>query len=324
MIHELPYVCFFRPNESFGLWLRRRGYRRVLEAGAGVGLLVSMFPFVLGIDMFRRENARSHVVIADALEFDVSTFDAVIIARPSHGDWSGDLARKVIGLGIDIVYVTVPGNMKFDPVELGMKEMLKDAGEDGESVWMWTRCPGMLDVEKWFLVRSLESGDVDPTLKRWTTDWVTKSGDKWENCFGGWFYRESTDEIMEERVVVSAQELDWTKTGLVGDHFSTGWCSPDGMWVGCDDRHHDRVADLHLKSDTRELENRGWCRVSKPVDWIEGDTGVQCMRNLTQEQRDTLSRRGVDLVAVDRRMAGRLPTGEILIPPHDSDGFGFL
>ena len=84
-----------------------------------------------------------------------------------------------------------------------------------------------------------------------------------------------TNQDLTGKQLVEAKtwdELDYTDTIFNSDFYHTGWVSPKGKFYGCETRHHHEQARYVHKTTDRELEKRGWIKITKNQDLKKGLT----------------------------------------------------
>ena len=69
-------------------------------------------------------------------------------------------------------------------------------------------------------------------------------------------------EIVEAK---SWLDLDWKDTKVYSDVYHTGWVSTNGKFYGCDFEFHDAQALLVHKLSSRELEQKGFIKITKKI-----------------------------------------------------------
>lgn len=60
-------------------------------------------------------------------------------------------------------------------------------------------------------------------------------------------------------------DLDWKGTKVYSDAYLTGWVSTDGEFYGCDYEYHNAQALLIHKCSLRELEEKGFIKITKKL-----------------------------------------------------------
>jgi len=115
--------------------------------------------------------------------------------------------------------------------------------------------------------------------------WFIDGGDKWHNYAGGFCPKSNDDEVLQTAEADDIHDLDWTLTDMISGKWDSGWIDRSGRFYGCNSQMHDTVADLVFNKTVKELEDQGWVRVYSKDEWI-------CMKRLSAEQRNTLSRKG--------------------------------
>ena len=60
-------------------------------------------------------------------------------------------------------------------------------------------------------------------------------------------------------------DLDWKGTKVYSPEYFTGWVSPDGKFYGCDYEYHLEQALFVHKTTMRDLEERGFIKITKKL-----------------------------------------------------------
>ena len=144
----LPDHVFFNPTPAFIAWLDRQK-ARVIDAGAGVGLLGALRPEkVVCFDINERENPRCEVYPIDTTTFPYPAGDIVLMARPSGGDWIHETWRRTLERGARVFYAGLAKNYARDLEGATFKLVLPAAGEDGEELFEITAAPTTVKLQQ--------------------------------------------------------------------------------------------------------------------------------------------------------------------------------
>lgn len=70
---------------------------------------------------------------------------------------------------------------------------------------------------------------------------------------------------------------DITKDYLLAevDKYDTGWLAPDGRFYGCDYMNHSLFAEFVFKTNERDLEEKGYCKIYRSM--LDGKLGFDHM-----------------------------------------------
>lgn len=141
----LPPIKFFEPTARFLRWMKDT-YRNeiVYDVGAGVGHVAQALSKrgikVLGIDISYRESTNlSQVLIADGESYKYLPDAVVMLCRPCHGQFTGEVIAQALRCKVAaVLYVGLERNVEADlgVYRDGFTPVLTGAGREGECVWV--------------------------------------------------------------------------------------------------------------------------------------------------------------------------------------------
>jgi hypothetical protein len=259
--------------------------RTIVDCGCGAGLLGSMLPEVISIDIIPRENT----LIKDILYMDVCKFPFTeqhfpIFIRPCHGHFISNFLFEHGNNVADCLYILHPKNVEND-IDRGynIKQIENWEGQDGERVFLVTLNKELVKgtTGKYKFVR-LRWGYIPEEKSDGSTFWRKEQNGMWINSAGGRCNIHTTNDsdswiVVETVYADDFDELDWSKTYLNDPEKESGWLSPEGIFYGCPYESHDDCAYYILKKSVAELENEGYIRIYHKDQW-------SCSKDITEVQ----------------------------------------
>ena len=141
---------------------------------------------------------------------------------------------------------------------------------------------------------------------------------------GWWEYRPETGKVynrnggwhnFSEHPMQEFKEGEWPDIiamTIRDDSLLTGWIAPDGEWYGCESTEHVSLANYLLKTSERDLEERGWIKVTEipwylhredPTNWPNRYEYYHFSNThrITKAQEKTLADHGLELKPYDIR-----------------------
>jgi hypothetical protein len=298
----LPNLRFFEPVDGFMEWfikeLSKCGRSRsIIEIGAGQGHLSRMIADaglnVMAIDLHEREETVFPVLPADATDFTHYPCNGtVIIARPNKGFWIADSINQALTAGSEVYYIAKPDRINDDLGDvIGDTMVMKmNVGAENEDIIRITR-KKVKKMTEFHLITWGHGHCVQGPA------WMRLIDNKWTGQSGGGFYKGDGKEpevIIETVEAESWEDLDYTKTSLVVGHEkrTSGWLDPKGKFYPCRTRDHDEYCYMIFKREIQELEDEGWARLGGIREHMNDYSDYRCLKQLTPEQRNKLSRIG--------------------------------
>jgi hypothetical protein len=297
MGHVLGSLRFFQPEASFLDWMSSRYRGQIIyDVGAGAGhvsvRLRDRGLDVRPIDIFRHECPEDAVTIADGTIFAYRPGSVVMLCRPNHGRFVGQVIAQADACRVrEVLYVGLAGNMMTDLGDRAVRagQVLTGAGKEDECVWRLTMDKGKRRGPKTMKVVLLQ---VAFPAGIW---WYQDDGDRWGNLGGGYMYKSPTDRVIDTAEIEDGawETLDWKRTSLLDPESGAGWLAPDGSFLGCESQRHDLVSWLVLHSTTGEVE-RDHVRVYEGPDRFGrgGHYAPPQQARMTAEQRNWLTMHG--------------------------------
>lgn len=143
IISNWPATRFFEPNGRFFAFMDQFKGKFICDCGSGSGFV----PHALrawghdadGIDLYSREDGYP-VTIKDATERVWRPSDFVLVCRPSHGGWAGEVIQNAIDAGAMVGYVGLYRNIYTDLTEEQINAVnirVEHVGSDDEFIWGW-------------------------------------------------------------------------------------------------------------------------------------------------------------------------------------------
>lgn len=78
------------------------------------------------------------------------------------------------------------------------------------------------------------------------------------------FARSSYNNLTDLEILdCDESDLNWENTTIFDNSYLTGWLSPEGVFYGCDYNHHKLQAKLVHKCSERDMEERGFVKITK-------------------------------------------------------------
>lgn len=127
------------------------------------------------------------------------------------------------------------------------------------------------------------------------------------NRAGGW-------HIFHAHPMQEFKECDWEDIlamTIRNDDLQTGWIAPNGEWFGCETTDHEKLARYYLKTTERDLEEKGWIKVTEIPAFLRIQDPETFPNRLeyfflnpygfiTKMQENTLFEKGLELSKFDR------------------------
>ncbi len=309
--HMIDQGVFFKPKRSFLQLLLdtpKFRYRRVIDVGAGVGHLSARL-FALGfeivpIDINVSVTQEYPVKVENGVTFYYDYQDLVIIARPCHNGFAHAVAVNAIEQGATVLYVSKAGNLAEDMTDLVTRELLRDAGEDGEVVYQVIGAPSQL--KEYALVQ----------LPFWDRpNWMMDKGSRYvqDNLLSG-FPKGGDEKVLRTMKAECFEQLDYTEV-LLDDKSDAGWVTPDGVWYGCKENDHIRVCTYIFGISVERAEKLGFVKASgdyrkdgnPPYSRADDKRLTPKQRKALEDHGYTLRHEGITEPLIDRshRLKGR-------------------
>ena len=269
--------------------------RTILDVGAGMGMLGSKLPGVVGIDLYPPEKQLSPVRRMPVEMWPFASMPVFpMFIRPCHSGFPGETLAKNKEHIADAIYISHPENMVDDlhdyidsvgGINNVKYEEFEWEGKDGEHVFHIIVNDKLYDeiknkkMTKFFRVtfeHYTQYGDNPLRHAGWyqKIDSPYREGKVWKNLNGGMCPVSEGDIVHEEVEVESINDLDWTKTGYGPEHMEkdpyNGWLSPTGKFVQSSYEGHEDTAELIIQESSTKLEEKGWVRLQKG-GYIEPD-----------------------------------------------------
>lgn len=143
VISGWPATRFFEPNGRFFEFMDQYKDKFICDCGSGSGWVPHSLRVLGhdadGIDLYSREDGYP-VTIKDATEREWRTTDIVLVCRPSHSGWAGDVIQSAIQAGAMVAYVGLHRNIHID-LDLdqinSVDLVITDVGSEGEFMYCW-------------------------------------------------------------------------------------------------------------------------------------------------------------------------------------------
>ncbi|MDO8414875.1 MAG: hypothetical protein Q7S87_01540 [Agitococcus sp.] len=134
---------FFTPTESFFQALAEYKDKRIVDAGAGMGL-VSIEAAARGFDMVAvdimpREGQWERVLImeAESMPYDANMW--LLLCRPDHSGWAYDTLEHALQQGAGVFYAGLARNFDIDLGGYVGRESMRweNVGKEGETLFLF-------------------------------------------------------------------------------------------------------------------------------------------------------------------------------------------
>lgn len=268
--------------------------KQVVDIGCGEGLLGSMRPNTISIDLLPHE----HEFITDIIHINVINFPFnrqhfPVFIRPCHGSFVEAGLETFKDIVSGCLYISNPDNLENDIDTLIYNPVMDKTwiGEEGERVFYLNFNEENGNKEKYYrIVMGDFAKGIDKDQLNYQSSWRTKGyrwdRDVWINSVGGMCPISKNDIILEECEADSFDDLDWSHTYLNDPTQKSGWIAPDGIFYGCESQDHIVCAQLVLRKDIDVLEKEGYVHL-----YIDGT--YSCETYLTENQNQRLIDMGI-------------------------------
>lgn len=290
------FSVFFRPLPVFWEWLNTlniRKKRMILDMGCGSGFLVHELIrngySALGIDYRATPEmcVGSRIIPSDAERFLFPPDCLPLMSRPCAGPWIRNVLLRAVREVGECLYIGIhPERDLTDLPDTEVREVLKDAGEDGETVYhlvrrgysndMATQADDKKSFERVVFVRTKGSTGIGSLggIRRKNLYWdCGMSYMPWDES------TESTYEICHELIPYTSDDQidDYENLVRYGGKLPEpqppcarmGWVSPDGEFYPCAYCCHRGLAErLCVKfygeqGSSIRLEREGWLKIQE-------------------------------------------------------------
>lgn len=277
--------------------------RKIIDMGAGeCQLRDAMKPGeVISVEIFPREGidmSGVYVMDAELFPLDYDTMLPVFL-RPCHGNWVHNICTDKIYKVASFLYIGLQKNLAkdldLDSLDYRVTMIPRPyTGTEGEKIWQIVpRDCHTDDTLYTFLLLKAKYGEQMPC-------WYEKDldhNDHLNNMSGGFTVLNGEDQILQEIQANNFEDLDWKDTILDDPSQDAGYLDRSGRFIGCSAYRHISCAKYRLNKTQDQLEKEGWVHIyGPPLDSgkqpADGSRTYICMRRLSAEQRNWLSKRG--------------------------------
>jgi hypothetical protein len=282
--------------------------KTIVDCGAGDGLLGSLLPNVISLDIFPSENPLSKIIPFDCVSFKFPDRCLPVFIRPCHSGFPAETIENNLEKFETVLYISAPQNIERDlgyiAENFPIRRVGNWVGEDGEFCYKITINKPNTTMKKFVLIEQT----VDSTTKTRVSWYELGEIDaKYKerriyNQNGGYCFITKSDKIIEtvEANSWDSELLDNKKTtsykDLVKDSsdesLKIGWLSPDGTMHYCKYENHISYVHEVLETDVPTIESKGWLHIMLGDD---RKPFYLTTKRITQAQADKLREMGINV-----------------------------